>query len=150
MDAETRKFLDDINHQMRTALAGYIFEPSPQMLRERFVTRLMEVVGTHIHTLAKTDVRVTQIGDEIIMELGPKIFEIIRTVYGDDIVAIFAPNAIVTLPGWRRPSEQCAPIQEKNVPRVRVELPEKIQAPIVAVEAEPKKRPKSIGIWRED
>lgn len=148
MDFETRKLLDYIDHQMRGSLAGYIFQPSPEMIRQRFIERLSELIGQHVLVIAKSEITVTQIGDEIIMELGQTISDIARDVYGEVIMDLFAPNSVVTLPAWRAPIDRCDTI-ETNAEPVHIALPKPVPPEPVVVSVKKKERPKG-RLWRGD
>jgi hypothetical protein len=122
MSDVANELLLDINRQLNSALNGYTFEPSESMLQKRFVDRLAEVIGGHVHDIAKEHMQVSRVQDEIILELGKPLMDIVRTVYGDDIISILAPNAMIRLPGWRKP-EQCVSIPEQEQ-TINVPLPE--------------------------
>jgi hypothetical protein len=146
--SETREdgIAKDLNHKLRHALNGFIFEPSQEMLEKRFVDRVAEVIGMHVHELAKEHLKVSRVQDEIILELGKPLMDIVLSVYGADIVSILAPNAAITLPGWRKP-ERCGSLSEQEQ-TVSVPLPD-----IVEEQPEPKAvrtRPRSRRIWQGD
>lgn len=134
---------------MATALRGYLFEPSPEMLQKRFVDNVAEIVGKHVYELAKQHMTVTQVGDEIILELGKPFMDVIVSLYGQDLLSILAPNAMIKLPGWRKP-DQCAAIPEAQT--VSVPLPQPIFEE-VEEEVKPKvakARPRSRRLWQGD
>jgi hypothetical protein len=140
------EILNDINRNLRTALNGFIFEPSQDILEKRFIDRVAEVVGAHVHEMAKQHLKVTRIGDEIILELGKPLMDIVLSVYGDDIVSILAPNAAITLPGWRKP-DRCDSVSEQEQ-TISVPLPD-----IEEEQPQPKvvrTRPRSRRIWQGD
>lgn len=146
-EKSTEEILNDINRSLRTALHGFIFEPSQGILEKRFVDQVAEVVGAHVHEIARKHLKVSRIGDEVILELGKPLMDIVLSVYGDDIVSVLAPNAAIKLPGWRKP-EQCGSLAVEQEQTISVPLPD-----VVEEQEQPKvvrTRPRSRRVWQED
>lgn len=135
---------------MNNSLGGFTFEPSVDMMQQRFVERLTELVGTHVRKIAEEHMEIATMGDSITVTVGEPLMAIIRSVYGDDLVAMFAPNSVVTLNGWRMP-ERCESIPT-TPPTITVPLPvaRPVEQETKAASKKKKKRPKSLGVWRGD
>jgi hypothetical protein len=125
-----------------------VLNPSPEMLRKRLTGILAQIIGDHVIQTAEEHVTITQIDDEVILEIDEHMSGVISSVFGNSLLEALCCERRIVLKGWSARAPRCDRIETAKLPDAAPPRPRsQPSASTKPKVTKPRARPRSRNVW---